>query len=279
MSDTVVVHAIDQGPYAQGPYAQGPYAVPADTSAGAPVVVMSHSLGTTLDMWQPQAEVLARSFRVLRYDLRGHGHSPVAPGAYQIADLGGDLIALLDRLGLQRAHLCGLSLGGMVSLWTAAHHPERVARLVVCCTSALLGPPAFWAERAAVVRASGTAAVADGVVARWFTEEWRARHPEQTAAMRATIAATSAEGYAGCCDAIQRMDLRDDLRTIRASTLAIAGADDPSTPPDHLRRIAEAIPRARVAVVGPAAHLANLEQPEQVSDLLVAHLTEKEDQR
>ena len=238
----------------------------------APVVVMSHSLGVALEMWQPQAEVLARSFRVVRYDLRGHGRSPVPPGPYEIADLGGDLVALLDRLGVAHAHLCGLSLGGMVSLWVAAHHPRRVARLVVCCTSAVLGPPELWIERAAAVRAGGTVAVADAVLARWFTPEWRADHPERIAALRAAFAATPAEGYAACCGAIQRMDLRDDLPGIRAPTLAVAATADPSTPPEYLRRIVERIRGARLALVDRAAHLANLEQPERVSELILAHL-------
>jgi len=250
----VAVHAVVEGP------------------AGAPLVVMSHSLGMTLDMWQPQAEALARSFRVVRYDLRGHGRSPVPPGPYEIADLGADIVALLDRLDVARAHLCGLSLGGMASLWVAAQHPDRVDRLVVCCTSALLGPPAFWVDRAAAVRAGGTEAVADAVVARWFTAAWRARHPDRAAEMRAMIAATPADGYVACCGAIERMDLRADLPALRAPTLAIAGADDPATPPDHLRRIAEAIPGARLAIVGDAAHIANLEQPGAVTDLIQGHL-------
>ncbi len=241
----------------------------------APVVVMSHSLGMDLDMWRPQADALARGFRVVRYDLRGHGRSPVPPGPYEIADLGADIVALLDRLGVARAHLCGLSLGAMASLWTAAHHPARVDRLVVCCTSAQLGPPAFWAARAATVRASGTAAIAEGVVARWFTPTWRARHPDRIAEMTAALAATSAEGYASCCGAIERMDLRADVRAIRAPTLAVAGADDPAIPPEHLRRIAEAIPGARLAIVEAAAHIANLEQPQGVMDLIRAHLQDQ----
>ena len=243
-----------------------------DGPAGAPVVVMSHSLGLTLDMWQPQAEVLARDYRVVRYDLRGHGRSPVPPGPYQIGDLGADVVALLDRLGVASAHVCGLSLGGMASLWLAAHHPKRVDRLVVCCTSAQLGPPAFWVERAAAVRVGGTAAVADTVLARYFTAGWRARHPERVAAVRATISATPPEGYIACCGAIERMDLRADLVAIRAPPLAIAGADDPSTPPDHLRRVVGAIAGARLAVVEGAAHIANLEQPQAVTELIVEHL-------
>jgi len=243
-----------------------------DGPSDAPVVVLSGSLGTALEMWDAQVPALARHFRVVRYDLRGHGRSPVPPGPYEIADLGADLIALLDRLGVARAHLCGLSLGGMLSLWTAAHHPERVDHLVVLCTSALLGPPEMWIERAAVVSARGTAAVADSVVSRWFTPSLQRRAPELIARMRAMLAVTPAAGYAACCGAIQRMDLRPDLAAIRAPTLAIAGADDPSTPPAHLSRIARAIAGCRLAVVDEAAHLANVEQPERTTSLILAHI-------
>jgi 3-oxoadipate enol-lactonase len=243
-------------------------------TVGAPAVVFSHSIGATLATWEPQAAALARGFRVVRYDLRGHGRSPVPPGPYDIADLGGDLIALLDRLGIARAHLVGLSLGAMASLWTAARFPDRVGRLVVCCTAARLGPPEMWAERAATVRAQGTGAIADAAVARWLTPGFRARQPERTAELRAMIAATPAEGYAGCCAVIERMDLRPELGAIRAPTLAIAGADDPATPPERLREMAAAIPGARLAVVAEAAHLASVEQPQQLSQLILRHLEE-----
>ncbi len=187
-----------------------------DGPPDAPVLVLSGSLGSALEMWDPQMPALIRHFRVVRYDLRGHGRSPVPPGPYEIADLGADLIALLDRLGVARAHLCGLSLGGMLSLWTAAHHPERVDRLVVMCTSALLGPPEMWIERAAVVSERGTSAVADTVVARWFTPALQRRAPELVAQMRAMLVATPAAGYAACCgaDPAQR-DLRAELAADR----------------------------------------------------------------
>jgi 3-oxoadipate enol-lactonase len=243
---------------------------------GAPVVVLSHSLGATLEMWDPQIEALAEHFLVVRYDLRGHGRSPVPPGPYDIADFGVDLLALLDHLGVARAHLCGLSLGGMVSLWVGSHYPERVDRMVVCCTSALLGPAEAWAERAAVVRAEGTAAIADAAVARWFTPEFRERDPERVAAMRAMIAATPDAGYAESCGAIEHMDLRPYLSAIRAPTLAIAAAGDPSIPPDHLFQIAKALPFGHAAVVEKAAHLANVEQPEKMTELIVGHLLRRE---
>jgi 3-oxoadipate enol-lactonase len=238
----------------------------------AGVVVLSNSLGTTLAMWEPQAAALARDHRVLRYDLRGHGRSPVPEAPYSIADLGSDLLALLDRNGIARASLFGVSLGGMVSMWVAAHAPERVDRLILCSTSAVMGPPESWTERAALVRREGTAAVADAVVARWFTPAFAAAQPDVVARIRGQLAATPAEGYAGCCEAIREMDQRPDLPAIAAPTLVIAAEGDPSTPPAHARTIAGLIPGARLEVLDRGAHLVNVEAPDVVNPLVLAHL-------
>lgn len=238
----------------------------------AGVVVLSNSLGTTLEMWEPQAAVLARDLRVLRYDMRGHGRSPVPETPYSIADLGADLVALLDRHGIERASLCGVSLGGMVSMWAAAHAPERVDRLVLCSTSAIMGPPESWTERAALVRREGMAAVADTVVARWFTPGFTAARPDVVAAIRAQLASTPPEGYAGCCEAIKDMDQRPVLPSITAPTLVIAAGGDPSTPPAHARTIAGLIPGARLEVLDRGAHLVNVEEPDLVTPLIAAHL-------
>jgi 3-oxoadipate enol-lactonase len=238
----------------------------------AGVVVLSNSLGTTLAMWEPQAAALARGHRVLRYDLRGHGRSPVPEAPYSIADLGSDLLALLDRNGIARASLFGVSLGGMVSMWVAAHAPERVDRLILCSTSAVMGPPESWTERAALVRREGTAAVADSVVARWFTPAFAAAQPDVVARIRGQLAATPAEGYAGCCEAIREMDQRPDLPAIAAPTLVIAAEGDPSTPPAHARTIAGLIPGARLEVLDRGAHLVNVEAPDVVNPLVLAHL-------
>jgi 3-oxoadipate enol-lactonase len=240
-----------------------------DTGA---TVVLSNSLGTALAMWDPQAAALAQTRRVLRYDMRGHGRSPVPGPPYTLADLGGDLVALLDRQGIERASLCGVSLGGMVSMWVAAHAPERVDRLVLCSTSALLGPPEAWAQRAALVRASGMEAVADAVLARWFTPAFAAARPDVVTPIRAQLAATPAAGYAACCEVVGAMDLRADLGAIRAETLVIAAAGDPSTPPEHARAIAAGIAGARLVVLPDGAHLVNLETPEPVTALIRAHV-------
>jgi 3-oxoadipate enol-lactonase len=248
-----------------------------DGPDGAPVLVLGSSIGTSTALWEPQVPALARRFRVVRYDHRGHGRSPVPPGPYELADLGGDVVALLDRLGVQRAHLGGLSLGGMVAMWVAAHAPERVDRLALVCTSAKLGPPALWAGRAAAVRTGGMAAIAEPVVARWFPHGY----PDDAMVdrMREVLLATPPEGYAACCAAIEVMDLEPVLPTIAAPTLVIAGGEDPATPPEHAERIAAAVPGARLAIVDGAAHLANLSHPEELTRLLRSFLDESREER
>ena len=240
---------------------------PADTQ----VVVLSGSLGSELAMWDRQLDAL-QGYRVVRYDLRGHGRSPVPDGPSTLADLGGDLVALLDRLEVERASLVGVSLGGMISLWTAAHHRDRVDRLVPSFTAAVMGPPESWRERAALVRAEGTGAVADAVIGRWFTPAFAEREPAFVRAMRDVIAGTPPDGYASCCHAIETMDLRDDLASITAPTLVLAGEADPSTPPAQGAAIAEGIAGARFRLLRDAAHLGNIEQPELYNAALVAHL-------
>jgi 3-oxoadipate enol-lactonase len=236
-----------------------------------PVLVLSNSLGSTIAMWDPQVPRLAGRLRLVRYDHRGHGGSPVPRGPYSLDDLGADALALLDRLDVERVHWCGLSLGGMVGMWLAINAPERIDRLVLCCTSASLGPPEMWADRAATVRAEGVEAIADAGIGRWLTDGFVEREPEKTAAVRAMLAATPDEGYAACCAAIEHMNLVSELGAIRAPTLVIAGRQDPATPPEHGERIAAGIPDAGLELVD-AAHLATIEQPQAMTDLIAGHL-------
>ena len=251
----VAVHAVVEGP------------------ADAPVVLLAGSLGSTLEMWDPQVPALTERFQVVRYDARGHGRSPVPLGPYSIDDLVDDAVALLDRLGVERASVVGLSLGGMTAMRLGAREPARVDRLVVLCSSALLGPSSAWTERAALVRADGTGAVAPAVVERWLTAEARAREPELVARLQDMIAGTAAEGYAACCEAIAEMDLRADLPRITAPTLTIAGAQDPATPPEHLAAVADAVPGATALVLPQAAHLASWEQSVAVNAAVLTHLS------
>jgi 3-oxoadipate enol-lactonase len=243
----------------------------------APTVVLAGSLGSTLAMWDPQVPALGRHLRVVRYDARGHGGSPVPAGPYSIDDLVDDLVALLDTVEVERAHVVGLSLGGMVAMRLAAREPARVDRLALLCTSAVLSPPEAWAERAALVRADGTGAVAQAVVGRWLTDQRRLAHPEEVQRLVAMIAATPAEGYASCCTAIEKMDLRPDLPRITAPTLVIGGAEDLSMPRSHQEAIVAAVPGARLRIVEHAAHLASFEQPDTVNALLLEHLTSDTD--
>ncbi|TMD07914.1 MAG: 3-oxoadipate enol-lactonase [Chloroflexi bacterium] len=243
-----------------------------DGPVGAPVLVLSHAMGASLAMWDQQVARLSADFRLLRYDQRGHGASSVPAGPYQIGDLGRDLVRLLDRLGLGRVSFCGLSLGGMVGLWLAANAPERLDRLVVCCAAARMVRPDDYAARARQVRTQGMASIADAVIGRWFTPAFAARRPETVAAIRTILLSTPPEGYAATCEALAGMDLRDDLPRIAAATLVVAAADDQSTPPEQSRQLARRIPGAEFVLVPGASHLANVEQPDAVTDQIRGHL-------
>jgi len=241
----------------------------------APVLVLGGSLGTTRTMWQPQVEALAGEYRLLAFDHRGHGASPAPPGPYRIDDLGTDLLALLDQLGLDRVHYAGLSLGGMLGIWLASHAPQRVDRLALLCTAAHLPPAQGWRDRAATVRAHGMAAIADAVLARWFTPGYPevAGHPELLVHLADEFLACPPEGYAGCCEAIAALDLCERLPGIAAPTLVISGADDRAIPPVHGELIARGVPGARFEVLTGAAHLASVERPETVNSLLRRHFS------
>ena len=239
-------------------------------AADAPVVVLSNSLGATRAMWDPQVPALAERYRVVTYDTRGHGDSPAPPGPYSLDDLVDDLVALLDEVGAQRAHVAGLSLGGMTAMRLAAREPERVDRLALLCTSAAPDPQPFL-ERAAVVRSGGTAPLAPAVASRWVTPAFAAEHPELVARLEAMIAGVDDEGYACCCEVVAAVDLREDLGRITAPTLVIAGAEDVALPPPHQRLVADGIPGAELLTVSPGAHLANLERTLEVTGALLAH--------
>jgi len=241
-----------------------------DGAADAPVVVLSNSLGATRAMWDPQVPALAERFRVVTYDTRGHGESPAPAGPYSLDDLVDDLVALLDAVGTERAHVAGLSLGGMTALRLAARAPERVHRLAVLCSSAKAEPQGFL-DRAAAARSGGTAPLAPTVVSRWLTPEYAAAHPQLVARLEAMIAGADDEGYAACCEVVAGMDLREDLGRIGAPTLVVSGAEDPALPPEHQRLIADGITGAELLTVSPGAHLANLEQPLQITGALLGH--------
>ncbi|GAA4192076.1 3-oxoadipate enol-lactonase [Microbispora amethystogenes] len=242
-----------------------------DGPPDAPVVVLGPSLGTTLDLWEPQLAALTRTWRVLRYDLPGHGGSPAASG-FTINDLAAGVLALLDRHGLaqgdRRVAYAGVSLGGAVGTALALRAPDRVASLVLCCTSARFGTAESWRERAALVRAEGTKPLVEATRSRWFTAGFPGA--ERYLDM---LRGADPEGYAACCDALAAFDVRDRLGEVRAPTLVIAGAEDPATPPAHAEVLAEGIPDAALLVVPGAAHLATAERPDVVTEAIVRHLT------
>jgi 3-oxoadipate enol-lactonase len=244
-----------------------------DGPPGAPVVVLGNSLGTTRELWEPQAGVLGGRFRLLRYEHRGHGGSPAPPGPYDIADLATDVLQLLDDFAIEAASYCGISLGAMIGMWLAANAPERIGALGLCCTSACLPPAQMWEERAASVRAAGMASISPQVVGRWFTAAFAERDPATVSGFVTTVEGVNPEGYAGCCEAIAAMDLRSSLGRIDAPVLVIAGAEDPATPPWHGARIASAVGGSRLRVIRGAAHLANVSHPGEITAALMAHLT------
>ncbi len=235
----------------------------------APLLVLGPSLGTSTDLWDPNIAALASVYRVIRYDHRGQGRSPVPPGPYSIDDLGRDVVALMDRLEIDRATVAGVSLGGMVAMWLAAKCDDRVERLIAMCTSAHMSQ-APWAERIDAVRGAGsTEPIADAVVDNWLTPGYAQQDPEVREWLRGMVLASPAEGYASCCEAIATMDLRDDISSIRRPTLVISATDDPSAPPEHQREIAKRIDGARLETVSDAAHLANVQQADTINGLMI----------
>jgi 3-oxoadipate enol-lactonase len=241
----------------------------------APVLLLGGSLGTTDAMWAPQLPALADRYSLITFDHRGHGASPVPAGPYTIDDLGTDVLALMDELGLQRVAYCGLSIGGMVGQWLGINAPERISALILLCTAAHLDTAGTFLSRAAEVRAAGSPEpIADTVVGRWFTPSFAAAHRDVVARHRAMIAATPAEGYAACCEAIATMDLRAGLASITAPTLVVSGAQDPSIPPEYGQAIANAVPGARYAELDPGAHLVSVERAEAVTALISDQLEE-----
>jgi 3-oxoadipate enol-lactonase len=224
-----------------------------------PVLVLPSSLGTTAELWDENVGYWSDPFRPLPYTQQGRT---------SVAELGRDLVALLDEQNIERASICGLSLGGATAMWVAATAPERVDRLVLACTSARFAEPEFWFDRAAFVREQGLEPIADEIVARWFTD---AADRAVVARFRRMLVEAPRDGYAACCEALAHWDFRDRLGEIQAPTLVIAGAEDPATPRDHAEQIARGIGAAMV-VLPDAAHLANVEQPEAFSMLVTQHL-------
>jgi len=228
-----------------------------DGPAEGRVLVLSNSLGASLEMWAPQIGPFSAVLRLLRYDSRGHGGSSVPPGPYTLEQLGTDVLRLLDAHRIERASFCGLSMGGTVGMWLGAHAPERLERLVLCNTAAYFGPPEAFNGRIDTVRRFGMTALVDGILERWFTPAFRAADRATVQRVREMLLTTPAEGYVACCAALRDLDERGDLARIAVPTLVITGSDDPSSPPATGLALAGAIAGARCIEL-PAAHLSNL---------------------
>ena len=230
----------------------------AGTGGGVPLV-LSNSLGTDTGLWNAQADALAQSHSVWRYDTRGHGKSGAPAVDYSIDRLGKDLLAAIDATGAERADICGISIGGMTALWAAIHAPHRVRRVILANTAARIGNDGLWAERIRGARTDGMGVLADASMVRWLTEGFRARHPDVVARLRKTFEATSVDGYVGCCAALRDADLRAVAKRVTCPTLIVTGRHDPATPPADGRWLGEQIPGACVVDLD-AAHLSNVEQ-------------------
>ena len=231
----------------------------ADGPAASPALLLLGSLGTTSDIWQPQLAAFTPALRVIRLDTRGHGASDSPPGEYALDDLGADALSVLDAAGVERAALCGVSLGGMTAMWLAAHAPERVRALVAVSTALKIGVRSTWDERIAVVKAGGTEAVADSSMGRWFTAPYRAANPEIVGWCRRMLAGCSTEGYTGCCAVLRDSDLHPVARRIVAPTQVIVGREDPVTPPADAQDIADHISGARLLTLE-ASHICAVER-------------------
>jgi 3-oxoadipate enol-lactonase len=239
--------------------------------SGRPVLVFSNSLGANYSMWDPQAHEFQKKFRVLRYDTRGHGQSSSTPGPYSIERLAKDVVVLLDALGLDRVHFCGLSMGGMIGMWLGVHAPKRLNRLVLCNTGAKIGSPEGWKARIEAVRKNGMKSIATAVVERWFTPAFRQKSPALISNILKIIEEADPDGYSACCAAVRDCDFREHLSAIHAPSLVISGAHDPATPPADGRFIAEHIPGARYVELN-AAHLSNIEDHDHFNTELAAFL-------
>ena len=249
-----VIHFSDEGPRAARP------------------IVFINSLGTDFRIWDEVAAPLALDARIIRYDKRGHGLSELRAGAPAMGDFATDLAALLDRLSVREATIVGLSIGGMIAQELHRLRPDLVASLVLCDTGHRIGTPEFWSARLGAVEAGGIAAIADGVMERWFTKGYREKQSDALVGWRAMLTRTPQAGYLAACGAIRGADLTEHARTIRVPTLCVVGDQDGSTPVELVRELAGLIPNAKFEIVAGAGHIPCVEQPDVLRGLIEAHL-------
>ncbi len=248
-----------------------PINVEVEGAEGAPVLMLSNSLGTNLHMWDDQAPEWAKHFRLVRYDRRGHGKSGAPKGPYSMERLGRDVLAILDALKIKKTNWCGLSMGGMVGQWLGANAPDRVDKLILSNTNFNYADKGPWNDRIKFVQEKGLAALVEPNMERWFTKGFRERSPQTIARMKEIFVTTKVDGYIGCCEAIRDMNFTASNPGIKAPTLVIVGTQDPATPPAAGEAIAKQINGAKVAAID-AAHIANMEQPKLYAETVLNFL-------
>jgi 3-oxoadipate enol-lactonase len=243
-------------------------------NTSGPVVLMSHSLATSLDLWSPQLAVLEPQFSVLRYDTRGHGASDAPQGAYTLAQLADDAVAVMDALDIEAVHWVGISMGGMIGQAVALNHAERLRSLVLCDTAAAVPSEAqaLWQQRIDKARGEGMTALADETLQRWFTPPFLAKDPRGVRSIRGMILSTPVSGFIGCSEAIRQLDFLERLDDIRLPTLIIVGEQDPGTPVAISEAIHKRIKDSRLEIIPSAAHLCNVEQAEVFNQILLGFL-------
>jgi 3-oxoadipate enol-lactonase len=247
--------------------------VEAEADNGKPPLLFSNSLGTDLHMWDAQMGPFGEAFRVIRYDSRGHGQSDLTEGLYTMDRLGRDALAVLDAFKIERTYYCGLSKGGMVGQWLGGNAPERIERMAVCNTAAYIPNPDLWNTRIEIATNKGMPALCDGIIERWFSEDFRKNNPAEIERVAAMVLATPGPGYAACCAAIRDMDQRETDKGISAPTLVVIGAKDPATPPEHGREIHSLIAGSQLVELD-AAHLSNIEQTDAYNSAVLNFLTQ-----
>jgi 3-oxoadipate enol-lactonase len=239
---------------------------------GAPALLLLNPLGTSLEIWDDQFEPLSERYELIRYDKRGHGKSTLGSRSeLTVEDLARDAIAILDACGIARAHLCGLSVGGMTAMRVATLWPDRVLRIAICNSSAHMPPRENWQSRIETVRKQGMSALVETVIDRWFTQAFRQAQPARVQRVRDMLLATDPNGYAAVCAAIRDMDQRASIRDITATTLVIGGTHDPAATPEHVEQLARSIQGAKLVMLD-AAHVSNIESTAEFNDTLLEFL-------